>query len=267
MKMNNIKITTKGWAFDGYIISQIVKEFITLKKGEFKEAFDKCEKIIGHPINIIITNNILEFISDNEFMINKTYDQMTDIVKRLYEYEKSGLNVEIFKTEFNGGDYGDHKFKLDNVSIRLNTDNLNKWIVREFDNIDNLIKEWKLSIRHEIGHMIDFMSYHGMDMDELESLRKSYEDEKNEFYKEIMVNKPQQKQEFTLKYHQLQEEAVADLNAGIDISEYLKLDAISDSIGDYRDLEITYNINITRKPLELAKYDVCLGDINTTVKN
>ena len=218
---NNIKITTKGWSFDGYIISEIIKEFVTLKKGEFKEAFDKCEKIIGHPVTIVITNNTLEFILDNEFMINKTDTQMIDIIKRLEEYEKAGLNNEIFKTEFNGGDYGDHRFKLDNVSIKLNTDSLNKWIVREFDDIDNLIKGWKLSIRHEIGHMIDFMSYHGMDMDELKSLRKSYEDEKNEFYKEIMMNEPKLKQEFTLKYHQLQEEAVANLNAGIDISEYL----------------------------------------------
>ena len=115
----------------------------------------------------------------------------------------------------------------------------------------------KYSVRHEIGHMIDFMSYHGMDMDELKSLRKSYEDEKNEFYKEIMMNEPKLKQEFTLKYHQLQEEAVANLNAGIDISEYLKLDAISDSIGSYSDLEITYDINITRKPFEHTKYEGC----------
>lgn len=255
--MKNIKITTKGWAFDGYIISEIIKEFMTLKHGEFKEAFDKCEKIIGHPVNIIITNNTFEFILDNESMITKPDTQMIDIIKRLNEYETSGLNIAIFKTEFNGGDYGDHRFKLDDVSIKLNTDNLNRWIVREFDNIDNLIKDWKLSIRHEIGHMIDFMSYHGMDMDELQSLRKSYEDEKNEFYKEIMVNKPQLKQEFTLKYHQLQEEAIADLNAGIDISEYLKLDAISDSIGSYGNLEITYDINITRKEYEHAKYKGC----------
>jgi hypothetical protein len=101
----------------------------------------------------------------------------------------------------------------------------------------------KIAVRHELGHIMDFMSYEGMTNTELLALRKRIEQEKQDYYKGMADKNPTL--EDTLAYYKLEEEANANNLACVDINEFIRLNNLVAK--NYPDLETDLKIEATYK--------------------
>ena len=233
-------ILEPGVTFDGYWIDYIVEETKRLIHGEFKEHFDNLPDTLENKhLMFCMTDDLLMFCKDKVINLEKV-DSAT--VADAYTSFKQVNSNAIFRAEFFGESDNDI-FQLTYIGLTINVSTLNMFIVREFERID-LMKEFlSLTIRHELGHIIDFLSYHGKPIDDVLKIRKQYEDEKEAFYKS-WEGQPFSK-ELSFKYQELEEEAVANTNGNVDVKRSHEVEELM--AATHKDCSIVLNIDMEVK--------------------
>ena len=247
MEMNdkNIKLRCEGWSFDGMILNEIYKEFERLKS-EYKDIFDKVKQINGGELKIYQINGLTDFFVGNIILNgpSKTYTG-EELFKMLSDILSRTTSISTFRASYDGYCTPENKVKITRLGITINIDNFNQYIVRELDSVDVLIKEFKLDLRHEIGHIIDFLSYDGMDADEYERMNETNVNAEKEFYENLKTNPITNTKDFDTMYHMLPREAVADRNAGITIKDFHDIDEAKNSDKSYGNMITTFDINVS----------------------
>ena len=233
-------ILEPGTTFDGYWINYIVEETKRLMHGEFKEHFDNLPDTLENKrLMFCMTDDLLMFCKDKVINLEKV-DSNT--VADAYSSFKQVNSNAIFRAEF-FANYDNDIVNLTYIGLTINVSTLNMFIVREFERID-LMKEFlSLTIRHELGHIIDFLSYHGKPIDEVLKIRRRYEEEKEEFYKS-WEGQPFSK-ELSLKYQELEEEAVANTNGNVDVKRSHEVEQLM--AATHKDCSIILNIDMEVK--------------------
>lgn len=238
---NKIEIEFEGLNFQGYIGMIIADEFYTCKK-KYKNqiSYAPC------PIKLVLCDEgerIWEIIKDMKDGFDKK-----ELHKMLSTYRSTSSFCEAV---FHG-----KEIEVDNISvigitdllIRIYTDRLNDFIINHLDSLDTVIESIKLSVRHEMGHIIDFIHYNGMESEKFIKLRERYEKERKEFYKSLADGKILSIDDLK-RYHQLEEESIANSNADISEDEKLKYDKILSDINHIK-LKTTITLGSKHEPIK-----------------
>ena len=228
-------INMKGCNIQAWFINELMKEFGKLMK-EFKPVFDNC-KI---KLKVRIIDSTVQLWEDEVSHINRfSKKKLMDAFNR-YIIESSGSTM---KAVFVGSFDKKGIYHLSYLGIHISSTGLNGFILRHIDSIEDVLKMEKIAIRHELGHIMDFMSYEGMTNTELIALRKRLEQEKQDYYKMMADKNPTL--EDTLAYYKLEEEANANNLACVDIDEFIRLNKLVAK--DYSNLETDLKIEATHK--------------------
>ena len=172
--------------------------------------------------------------------------------KRLHEYfkEESERICPMFQTDFSG--YRDKKNNVmivDALRILVYEDRLNDFIVSNLDNLDIVIKIIQQGIRHEVGHIIDFIRYHNMEWNKYKAERDMREEARAKYYKELQNERSV---DDLRKYYELEEEVAANANVGISLEDKLKYDIMLSKI-DHTKLKTLITITSVHEPIEEEK--------------
>jgi hypothetical protein len=233
----------KGFNFEGYIGKIIVDEFKKLRK-EFDMYFttSPCdvqlkfcteERLIWDKIKEIRGNlsreKIRELLIDFE---NVRYGQFFDAT----------FNGDFIKSGCMGC-----VMKINQLTIRIHIDRVNDFIMNHLDNIDIVMGSIKIGLRHEFGHIIDFIRYQGMSEDEFRKECDRRNKEIEAWYESVKGK--QWSYDDICRYHQLETEAVANRNTNVDVEELLELDTKLNEL-DHTKLKTTLTITSEYEPLK-----------------
>lgn len=236
-----MKIEFEGLNFQGYIGKVILDEFNKCKK--------ECEiQLIQSPCPVKLI-----LFDEGDALWYKIKDMKDDLgKKKLYDLLSSYRSDSSFcEAEFGGEEV---KFgsgfiiKITSLFIRIYTDRLNDFIINHLDSLDIVIESIKLGVRHEFGHIIDFIHYHGMDTEKFLEIRERLEKEREEFYKSLSDGRILSIDDLE-RYHHLEEEATANANAGISKDEKIKYDLMLSKI-NHTELKTTITITSTHEPIK-----------------
>lgn len=237
--MNSVKMEMKGANFEGCIGKLIVDEFNKYKK-EFKDQLSLA------PCDIKLTL-ISDFLRPWNDDIRYMKGHLSH--ERLYKYfkEESERICPMFQADFGG--YRDKKNNvmiIDTLKILVYEDRLNHFIVSNLDNLEIVIKIIRQGIRHEIGHMIDFIRYHKMDFDKYRAERDIREEARAKYYDGLQG---EGSIDDLRKYYELEEEAAANANVGISLEDKLKYDIMLSKI-DHTKLKTSIAIISAYEPIK-----------------
>lgn len=250
MNDKNIKLKCEGCSFDGMILNEIAKEF-KLLRSEYKDIFDKVKQINGEELKIKQTNRLISFFIRNMIDPNKAYtrDEICEMASDVSSRESSGAT---FMAVYNGYCTPENKIKITEIILFMDMDDFNQYVIRELDDVDILIKEFKLALRHEIGHIIDFISYDGMDADEYEHMNEININAEKEFFENLKTNPITNRKDHDTLWHRLPREAIADRNAGITIKDFHDI-ADARMVNEYCDYTMTFDIKISYEKINNKK--------------
>lgn len=230
-----------GITFDGYWIDYMIDTAKDLMKGELKEYFDNMPDTVKDGVTFHIADDVCMLMKNKlgSVISNKDYTQ-EDVIKTLndfyHEFSTATCQAEFTGTNENG------IFVLNTLQLWINYSVMIKIIMRDLDAIDTMKEYFELIIRHELGHFIDFISYHNRPIEEIMEIRDRMTDEKVKYY-ESWKGK-EMTQELAIKYMELEEEAVANINGNVDPKRMAELDAIHvNKIKTHR----TITINVEEK--------------------
>ena len=247
---NVSKIEFEGLNFQGYIGKVIVDEFNKCKKDcEIQLILSPC------PIKLVLCD-------EGDAMWDKIKDTLHQKTHFPLEPEKMGLELHLLLSTYRStSSFCEAAFegesiksidgeviKITSLAIRIYTDRLNEYIIVHLDSLDTVIESIKLSVRHEFGHILDFIRYHGMNVEKFLEIRNRLESEKKAFY-ESLDNGSISSIDDLKRYHELEEEATANANVGITDDEKIKYDEILASI-DHTKLRTTLTITSEYEPLK-----------------
>ncbi len=228
-------INMKGCNIQVWFIGEIIKELDKLMI-EFKPVFDNCKV----KLKIRVVDSIVQLWEDGISHIDKlSKKRIMDAFNQFLIESRASTMKAVFEGSF------DKKgiYHLSYLGIHFSSTGLNEFILRHIDSIEDVLKMEKIAVRHELGHIMDFMSYEGMTNTELLALRKRMEQEKQDYYKR-MAGKSLTLED-TLAYYKLEEEANANNLACVDINEFIRLNNLVAK--DYPNLETDLKIEATHK--------------------
>ena len=171
--------------------------------------------------------------------------------KKLYEYfndKQYSITYSLMQTEFGGYRDDDNKMIVDTLNILLLRDQIYSFIIENLDHLDLVMDYLRLALRHEFGHVLDYIRFNGMAYDEYREERARREKARFD-YNEALDHTKGQTIDNLREYYSLEEEATANANVGISLEEKIKYDAILDKI-DHTKLKTTITITSEYKPLK-----------------
>ena len=141
-------------------------------------------------------------------------------------------------------------FYIDQVSLDIHMSGLNKLILDNISDLESVEKYLNVSIRHEIGHLIDYRRFNKRPVEEYVEYFTRYNHQCDEFYRwKREVSKDDNWEDELRLYHSIEVEANADVNAGLTIEDFLSLETEKPKVN----MDITLDINVIDKIQEMTK--------------
>ena len=128
---------------------------------EFKDIFESapCK------VKVQIVDDLDQFFEDYANWSVKYYKiRISDLDRELQIYDDNTVNSMMqarYEMIIENG-----KMCLTKLSIELSESRLNRYLIHNINNVENFLNCMKQSARHEVGHLIDFISYDGMSLDD-----------------------------------------------------------------------------------------------------
>ena len=210
--MNSTKMKIEGLNFEGYIAKIIVDEFRKLRK-EFDSWFSDS------PCDVE-----LKFCTEEVLLWN--------VIKNI----RGQLSREKIR-----------EILIDFENVRYGTDRLNDLIINHLDNLDLVIENIKLSIRHEFGHILEYITYHGMPENNFTAMEDRRNKELDEWY--ASVDGRERTMDDIRRYHGLEAESAANMLADVDVEAKLKNEEMLNKL-DHTKLKTILTITSEYEPLK-----------------
>lgn len=197
-------------SFLTYIYDTMVSYGMELINTEFKD------QINGQQVNFIISDKLTRFANNNIFVpgrLNKK--RLSEEIKKTSDFYERSLIV----TSTQWLNYQGYS-KIHTIDVCIIEEEFLRLVVSCIDQMDVLIKYLKLSMRHEIGHVIDKINRVGLPIDEFIKL----ENEDNEFREKHSDVYGNSNSELSVRdYYALPSEARANKNVGINVDDFIDL--------------------------------------------
>lgn len=248
--MNSVKMEIDGFNFEGYIAKIIVDEFQKLRK-EFDSWFSDspCDVELKFCTEEVLLWNVIKNIR-GQLSREKIRDILIDFENIRYgQYCHAWFELKPVKSGKGS------VMKLEKMSIEIHTDRLNDLIINHLDNLNLVIENIKFSMRHEFGHILDYITtYHGMSEDEFIAMENRRNKELDEWY--ASVDGRERTMDDIRRYHGLETESAANMLADVDVDAKLKNEEMMGEL-DHTKLKTTLTITSEYEPL---KEDDCDGE-------
>lgn len=217
-----------------YFIGYIKGTFEYLIKNEFKHEFTKLPKDCIIFFEVVHSGLHMMKESAKNISGSMTPDVLNKIIADNIRWELS--TVMMTDWVFNVKNDSDI-MNLINLRLIVNLYNLRQNILLYITDLDSLKSYLCMVVRHEIGHMIEVLSFNGTSESKYISIVKQYEREHDEFDKKNITDN------YDEEYHKLPQEHIADMLGGVDIDELLKLCKHLDELPEmYKDMDIEINL-------------------------
>lgn len=240
--MNSTKMKIEGLNFEGYIAKIIVDEFRKLRK-EFDSWFSDspCDVELKFCTEEVLLWNVIKNIR-GQLSREKIREILIDFENIRYgQYCTASFELKVVNSEKG------FVMKLEKMSIDIHTDRLNDLIMNNLDNFDLVIENIKFSIRHEFGHILEFITYHGMSEDEFTAMKNRRNKELDEWY--ASVDGRARTIDDIRRYCGLEEESAANMLADVDVKAKLKNEEMLNKL-DHTKLKTTLTITSEYEPLK-----------------
>ena len=240
--MNSVKMEIDGFNFEGYIAKIIVDEFQKLRK-EFEPWFwdSPCDVELKFCTEEVLLWNVFKHIR-GKLSREKIRDILIDFENVRYgQYCHAWIEIKPVKSGMGS------VIKLEKMSIEIHTDRLNDLIINHLDNLDLVIENIKLSIRHEFGHILEYITYHGMPENNFTAMEDRRNKELDEWY--ASVDGRERTMDDIRRYHGLEAESAANMLADVDVKAKLKNEEMMGKL-DHTKLKTTLTITSEYEPLK-----------------
>lgn len=235
----------KNQSFYDYLLSVISDTCDDLINKEFKEIFDKIDV---KP----------ELICRNSFIA--CYDMFSDIprghfsksiIRNKFLDNTNYIIIYPMVSTFDGHVTNDDTIKIDQLHVVINEDVFRRVILDSFNSGIDILIDWiKMSVRHEIGHLIDYISFEGMNINDYTMMSTRRDEEMDAHNKKwdkyIREDEYHNKEEERLmEYYTLEKEAVANTCVGLTASDLVGIDRKLSGV--FCPYQITLNVEVDRK--------------------
>ena len=244
-EMNNITLV-------GLFYGKVRKEFDRLINEEFKEVFEKFDvkPIVRYADrDAILWNNGITPIFVGK-KTTATFEELRDVV---FNSAKTACRYPMMASY--KGHFKDDKLKIEGLKILINLDAFKEKLIMNIEHLDLVEQFLKISIRHEVGHLMDYISYDGVSKKDIEAMRDENNVARDKYYKKFFDDTGvkadvDETERLTYYYAQIPCEASANELADVDLQELLRLEnALMYNTNDYSiDVEI-----ITHRAEEIPK--------------
>lgn len=218
----------------GYFIDYIKGTFEYLIKNEFKHEFAKLPK--DCKIGFATVSSGLHMMRESVKNISgsMTPNVLNKIIADNIRWELS--TVMMTDWVFNVKNDSDI-MTLTNLRLIVNLYNLKQNILLYITDLDSFKSYLRMVVRHEIGHMIETISFNGTSESKYNNIFNQYDHEYDEFNKKNITDN------YDEEYHKLPQEHLADMLGGVDIDELLKLCKHLDELPEmHKDMDIEINL-------------------------
>lgn len=236
----------KNQSFYDYMFSIIDDTYNNLVNKEFKDVFDRIDfkpkKLISKTFYQCYNNTVGE--------LPRGYVSKSSVRDKFLEHELDITHYPMM-AGYNGR-IDDGIFRLTDLRITINEDRFKSLIVDSFDTGMELLIEWiKISVRHEVGHLMDYISMNGISGGEYLELVHRRRKEKEAHIKKWdehmhadVITADDEGQRIR-EYYELETEATANVLANVDTKRMLEID---DAMGLHgNDFQVDLEINVKCK--------------------
>lgn len=240
--MNSVKMEINGFNFEGYIAKIIVDEFQKLRK-EFDTWFSDspCDVKLKFCTEEVLLWNVFKNIR-GKLSREKIREILIDFENIRYgQYCHAPFEFKTVNSEKGP------VMKLEKMSIEIHTDRLNDLIINHLDNLNLVIENIKFSLRHEFGHILEYITCHGMSENKFIAMENRRNKELDEWY--ASVEGRERTMDDIRRYYGLEAESIANKLADVDIEAKLKSEEQLEEL-DHTKLKTTITITSEYEPLK-----------------
>lgn len=226
-----------------YLLSIASDELENMIDNEFKEIFDR----ISVKPKSVLQNTYYEAYNRNIADIPRGYLSKSKIRENFVRFKNNFVEHPMMASY--QAENIDGVLRIRELKVIINDDKFKTIIIDCMDvGLDVLIEWIKISIRHEVGHLIEYVSFDGMSIDEYLEMRDRRNKAREDHYQkwENVTNHTSESEDSCmLEYYQLEGEAAANVNACISTDELIALDNKMALYGKDYEVEIEINTKYT----------------------
>lgn len=218
----------------GYFIDYIKGTFEYLIKNEFKHEFTKLPKDCKMGFTTVSSGLHMMRESIKNITSSMTPNVLNKIIADNIRWELSTVMMTdwVFNVNNDSG-----IITLTNLRLIINLYNLKQNILLYITDLDSFKSYLCMIVRHEIGHMIEVISFNGTSESKYNNIFDQYDHEHDKFNKKNITDN------YDEEYHKLPQEHLADMLGGVDIDELLKLCKHLDELPEmYKEMDIEINL-------------------------
>jgi hypothetical protein len=242
----------KNQSFYDYLFSIIDDTYNDLINKEFKEVFDR----IDFKPKQLISKTFYQCYNKTVGELPRGYVSKMSVRDKFLEHELDITHYPLM-AGYNGYIDEDNKFRLTALRISVNEDRFKSMIVDSLDTGMELFIEWiKVSVRHEVGHLMDYISMNGMNGDEYLELvhrrRKEKEDHNKKWDEHMHTDEitSEGESQRLREYFELEVEATANILANVDTKRMLEIDDAMAYHGNEFQTDLEINVKCKEFPNE-----------------
>ena len=234
-----------------------------IKKNEYliniiaKAFMNEADRLMREEYPNIFTPELLEQLSFEYLASTDMIEFMKRVLscnKKMFSIDElmnmSNTQTSCFCAGYIGKVTNDDRYVLDKIYIQINTTKLAETIVSSIGNLDVFIEYNKITARHEVGHLIDYVTnFHNVPYEKYKSIVNQYDTALVDYYKrrgEALVNETDQNKiidicrHYNQEYLNLPSESAANMYGCVDTEKLSGLaieitrpcDVIIERIGD-----------------------------------
>ena len=149
-----------------------------------------------------------------------------EYVKNIFQnFER--LNNSMFAATYNGYSK-DGCLVISDLSIIVYIDFINRILLVNINSLDAVMRMIDISIRHEVGHLLDFISYNGMSKEEYDKDYQRNTEEERTFNEFLLSSNDEDEKDtdvfYRMYYETIERERRANGNVGLTWKDFYEVD-------------------------------------------
>ena len=227
-----------------YFIEFICKKFVKIVKGNDELWKFINDNKISLDIDILTTSECIK----DEFSRHKGHLRKDTVNRSLDEWiDKEQNNTLSVATYYKITDVGRVYISAYVLQIKQSSICLN--ICKRIFDLDDFENELEVSVKHEVGHMLDYMrNEHGISFQEFQKLQQEKEKDYHDFYDWLAKQNDDGSQDYADmvndRYYGIPQEARANFAAGVDFADRARADRAR--VERFGNKIVTLNIDISK---------------------
>lgn len=210
-------------------LCQVIKNELIV---EFSNLYDKYKDLLG---GITIDKISIDFVPSIIYMYNEYFTQYDEKANVPAKYIRGVFTKELVTHGFMNSTFdtvmkGNH-IAVSKLALMVNIDELMIDVISDISSLESTIECFKIYLRHEFGHFIDFVSHNGMTKEEHLTIDYTHIKQLNQYTEKCAeamdnnenVNDTFMETFFKSYYHDIDAERRANENVGLSWKDFYEM--------------------------------------------